>query len=565
MPDDQQYEELLKQIAALAGRIYRLEELAGLNKTVTPKTEVKPAPAPHSEGELESKIGGHWLNRVGIVAVLVGVSYFLKYAFDNEWVGPASRVVIGLTAGLAVVFWSEYVRRRGYTVFSYSLKAVGIGVLYLSLWASSQLYQVVPNLLAFFAMASVTAATIALALWQDAEVIAAFAAVGAFMTPFALSSGENNAAGLFAYVAILDIGSLFLVRNRPWVRVLIGSYFGTLFLYSAWHSRFYTVEQFSTALLSISVVFMAFALAPFVDKRDRDLKAILLLVLLNAATYFFEVWELFEHTAQSRQAAMAAVGLACVYSVMGYLLADGSAAITREVHWAIAAAFLVAAVPIGLEAQWITIAWFVEAGALIHVSGRTRNEYLKNLGAIALVLAILRLIAIDRFEVDRLLFNERMMTVAVAILTLAYVAGYLKDSDSPREQTALAIIIVAINVLALVALNEEITDAWRRQVRDLSPTSYKTLGIVRDFAYSALWMSYGAVLMFAGFWKKSAFLRYQALILITLTVGKVFLYDTSSLDRGYRILSFIALGLLLLATSFLYQRDWVKNKTRQVS
>ena len=60
--------------------------------------------------------------------------------------------------------------------------------------------------------------------------------------------------------------------------------------------------------------------------------------------------------------------------------------------------------------------------------------------------------------------------------------------------------------------------------------------------------------MFVGFWKKSAFLRYQALILIAITVGKVFLYDTSSLDRGYRILSFIALGLLLLTTSFLYQR-----------
>src|SRR5205085_6296799 len=102
-----------------------------------------------------------------------------------------------------------------------------------------------------------------------------------------------------------------------------------------------------------------------------------------------------------------------------------------------------------------------------------------------------------------------------------------------------------------------------RQVRHSSPTSYKALGIIRDFAYSALWMSYGAALMFAGFWKKSAFLRYQALILITLTVGKVFLYDTSSLDRGYRILSFIALGLLLLATSFLYQRNWLKDKRRQ--
>src|ERR1041385_755852 len=419
MPDDQQYEKLQRQIAELTSRVYNLEQRAGLHPATPPKAKAKrPSDSRPPEAELESKIGGHWLNRVGIIAVLVGVSYFLKYAFDNEWVGPASRVVIGLISGLAVVVWSEYVRRRGYTIFSYSLKAIGIGVLYLSLWASSELYHVVPRFLAFVAMASVTAATVALPFWQDAEIIAAFAAVGAFITPFALSTGENDAAGLFTYVAILNIGSLVLVRNRSWVRVLVGSYFGTLFLYSGWHSRFYTADQFPTALLAISVAFLTFALAPFIDKRDRDLKADLLLVLLNAATYFFEVWELFEHTAASRQAALGAVGLACLFSVMGFLLADAASTVTRQVHWAIAAAFMVAAVPIGLEAPWITIGWVVEAAPVVHGSVRTGKDDLKNLGGAALVLGIFRLGAIDRFRIDRLLFNERMMTVAVAILSL---------------------------------------------------------------------------------------------------------------------------------------------------
>ena len=83
--------------------------------------------------DLESRIGSHWLNRIGIAAVLIGVSYFLKFAFDNNWIGPAGRVAIGLLAGIAIVVWSENFRHRGYVIFSYSLKAVGIGVLYLSL------------------------------------------------------------------------------------------------------------------------------------------------------------------------------------------------------------------------------------------------------------------------------------------------------------------------------------------------------------------------------------------------------------------------------------------------
>src|SRR5207237_82012 len=167
----EQHEKLERQIGALTEPVYKLEQLAGLQPTARPiplNTELKRES--NAKRELESEIGGHWLNRVGILAVLIGVSYFLKYAFENQWVGPAGRVVIGLLSGLAIILWSEHIRRTGYGVFSYSLKAIGIGILYLSLWASSQVYQLVPNSMAFFAMTAITAATIAMALWQDAEV-----------------------------------------------------------------------------------------------------------------------------------------------------------------------------------------------------------------------------------------------------------------------------------------------------------------------------------------------------------------------------------------------------------
>src|SRR5205085_10838206 len=119
-----------------------------------------------------------------------------------------------------------------------------------------QLYHLIPNPLAFVAMMMVTAATVGLALWQNAEVIAGFAVLGGLITPVALSTGENNPFGLFSYLAILDAGALFLVRFRPSLRVLIGCYAGTLFLYSAWHSQFYTADQFSTALVAVSVLFV---------------------------------------------------------------------------------------------------------------------------------------------------------------------------------------------------------------------------------------------------------------------------------------------------------------------
>jgi uncharacterized membrane protein len=78
---------------------------------------------------LESRIGSQWFNRIGILAVLIGVAWFLKMAFDNHWIGPLGRVLIGLLAGAALIGWSERFHRRGYAVFSYSLKAIGSGTL----------------------------------------------------------------------------------------------------------------------------------------------------------------------------------------------------------------------------------------------------------------------------------------------------------------------------------------------------------------------------------------------------------------------------------------------------
>ena len=94
---------------------------------------------------LERRIGSQWLNRVGVVAVLIGVSYFLKLAFDNGWIGPGLRVLIGCLAGVGLCWWSERFRRPNSLAFSHSLKAVGVGVLYLSLWASFQLYHLLPR------------------------------------------------------------------------------------------------------------------------------------------------------------------------------------------------------------------------------------------------------------------------------------------------------------------------------------------------------------------------------------------------------------------------------------
>ncbi len=217
---------------------------------------------------------------------------------------------------------------------------------------------------------------------------------------------------------------------------------------------------------------------------------------------------------------------------------------------------------------------------LLWVANRIQSDFLNVFALGALALGVVRLLLIDNFYTTQLIFNLRMVTYAVAVTVLGAVAWYASKREDDSARAVAAVAVVALNVLALIALTREVADYYPRQMVAARPappmpagpmparpmqsatayyyTDLRHFDIERDFTYSALWMAYGAMLMVIGFFRRSAFVRWQALILIAATVVKVFVYDVSQLDRGYRILSFIVLGVLLLAISFVYQRDWLQ-------
>ena len=554
---------------------------AGPTAAIPAKPAVRAA-ASAPEIDLESRIGSHWLNRIGIAAVLIGVSYFLKFAFDNNWIGPAGRVTIGLLAGIAVVLWSERFRTRGYLLFSYSLKAVGIGVMYLSLWAAFHVYALIPSGVAFVAMLAVTACTAAMAVTQNAEILAAFALTGGFATPLLLSTGQNRELQLFSYLALLDVATVVMVARKPWRRLLVLSYAGTLLLYIGWYAEFYTRNQVNLTVAFATLFFVIFAVAPLLAEQPRAESAAfasvpLFLAFVNAGAYFLQVYAMFEEI-DKHAMAWFALGLAAVYIFLSRQARDrypdkGNVERLHYLHLALAIGFITIAIPIRLDGHWITIGWLMEAAVLIWLSDRIRSSFLSLFAVSALGLGVFRLLAFDNFNAQTLIFNARLGTYAVAIAVLAATAYFGNKRGDELGLRGAAVAVIAINVLALVAMSLEISDYYSREMEAAQPSYHagryrpydpaylkdtQNIRIAEDFTYSALWMAYGTMLMIVGFWRRSAFVRWQALVLIAFTIVKVFVYDVSQLDRGYRILSFIVLGIVLLAISFVYQRDWLQ-------
>lgn len=229
------------------------------------------------------------------------------------------------------------------------------------------------------------------------------------------------------------------------------------------------------------------------------------------------------------------------------------------IHVAIAVAFITIAIPLKLDAHWITIAWLVESGILLWVSVTAQANFLRYFSAIALTLGIARLLFYDQIRAETLIFNMRFATYAVAIAVLGGIAVLGKRTAAHIEMMFLEAAAIGVNLLALIALTLEAGDYFDRRMSPTgnSASAYAQMRLARDFSYSAIWLVYGAALMAIGFRRRSAFVRWQSLILIAFTICKVFLFDVSQLGGSYRIVSFIALGAVLLGISFIYQRDWL--------
>lgn len=532
---------------------------------------------------LESQIGSQWFNRVGILAVLIGMAWFLKFAIDNHWIGPLGRVLIGLIVGAGLVAWSERFRGRGYIVFSYSLKAIGSGVLYLSLWAAFSLYQLVPAPVAFMAMVLVTAFNGFMAWAQDAELLALYAIVGGVSTPLLLSTGENHEATLFTYLLVINIAVLVLVALKPWSRLLFMAFTGSLLLYVAWSFQYYTNAQAWRTAFFLACFFLIFAFAPRLVQRRVDQRtindesriagwdnlALVILPLANAAWGFLGFYTILDRPGSDWSQAWLAVAFAAFYLLLLRLPESGrlksSPAVLSGLHLAMAVVFLTIAIPLKAQGRWITTGWLMEGAALLWVASRIQSRLLRVLAVLCLALGLGALLTINPAASLTPVFNERFAAYVVAIATCAFTAWLAASAKADDElfwpQLA-AVAALAVSALILMAVGLEIHSYWWN-LHWSNSQDYGQYRIHAQFTYSAWFMLFGAILLTAGFWRRSSFLRWQALVLLAFAIGKVFLVDVSELSQGYRILSFLGLGALLLGVSFAYQRDWLNLRANK--
>ena len=541
-------------------------DLDASQKSIFIDSEQKSRPDKPADFSLENVIGTRWIGRVGMLAIIFGVAFFLKYSFDNRLIGETGRVILGIMSGAAFIGAGEYFQKsRNMELYGQMLSGGGLAVLYLSLYAAFALYHLIPLSLAVAGMITVTTTGMTLSIRYSTYSLAAIALLGGFLTPIMLSTGENQILALFGYILLLDTGTFLLLRYRRWPSLMAASLAGTVLIYISWHIKFFSDDQRLQAFYVIALFFVFYNLYILISRlysRNEESKIDQIVIFGSAAFFFLAFFAQYDWETTwpvkslSLILAVAEIGLAELVKRRA-----PTARMTIAAYTAASVIMTVVATFVVLEQRWILPALAAEMATLGWIGFRL------DLPAMRVGAYILGLMALLRFADDVVLnlepfdrfipvFNGRFLVCGAAVAGFYLLMGIIaakRDRLDVNERYLPEIIFVLSQVLTLVLFSFEVHDFFRfcspGQVLEWGASHY-----AYQLSLSVLWALYASLLTGVGILRQIREARMFGILLLGVTVLKVFLVDLSALRTFYRIISFIVLGLLLLAVSYAYNR-----------
>ncbi len=512
----------------------------------TPTPPIKSAPPAPAKAKrnMEEFIGGNVINKVGIVILVIGFTILLKYAIDNEWINEITRVVIGLVSG-AIVLGLAFKLREKYDAFSAVLLSGGMAILYFSVYAAYDFYNLLPQELAFALLFLLTAFTVFAAVMYDKQVIGILGLVGAYAVPFLVSENEGRILILLSYMTIINAGILVLAfrKNWTWLNYLAFAFSWGIFL--VWYGDRFDFDQHAAIAgifsLLFFLMFYLMILAYKLRKRESFHVKDIVILTLNSFCFFGIGMDLADHVAGGIYQGLFAALTAVVHFPFAYLSFRTGLADRRFFYLQIGLVltFLSLAIPIQLDGQWVTIIWSLEA-AILFAIGRTQKALFYERIAYALVgVALISLLQdwedyypfIDPDASWIPFVNTTFYTSLVSCASLGAIAWlhfskkYMLDPVATSRLTQIAGIVVSSLFVVTLYFS------FYHEIAFLFQTWYKRSAITTDYTYY-----------------NESFLSYQTVWLLNytflfLSVGMIWIMRKTYSDT----LSWISFAMVAIA------------------
>lgn len=389
---------------------------------------------------MEFAVASQWLLRIGILVLVVGVGFFLKYSIDHGLINETTRVLLAAISGLGMLIAGAQILGARYHLLGQGLLGGGLATLYFSVFAAANFYYLIESLPAFALMAMVTAIAGGMAIRFNSVLVAVLGIIGGYGTPVMLHSDTANYTGLYGYVLVLGLGVLAICYKKQWPLVNYLAFACTYGILLA-SLNGYTNVHFFEVMPFLVAFFILFSTVVFVHKvaygKQADLLDLIALVT-NAGLFFCIGFALIDRAFDRRWTAALSLGLTLFYTLHVYYFLIRRI-IDRDLLLSfigMAAFFLALTMPLILTREWITASWGLQALVLLWLAGKLDSRFVRQAAFLLYGIVLLRFILLDlsrqffsggrpddvEFTDYMLQLAERLLTFGIPIASIA--AGY---------------------------------------------------------------------------------------------------------------------------------------------
>lgn len=346
--------------------------------------------------DLEKFIGENLINKIGILILVLGISFFVKYAIDKDWINEPARVGVGILSG-ALVMGIAHRLKKNYASFSSVLVAGAISIFYFTIYIAFHEYKLFSQTVAFSIMAVITAFSALVSISYNRQELAILSLIGGFAAPFMLSTGSGNYVVLFTYIAILNIGILAMSYFKKWKIVTILAFIFTILLFGGWCITTIGSPKFShTGALTFATLFyFIFSITIVLNnlKNKGTFSTIEYFILIANTFFFFGVGMLILSNWGSNFTGLFTLMLG-VYNIFYAAILYKKFGLDKNAVYlliGLALTFATLTIPIQFKGNQITLFWALEAVLLFWLSQKSKINSFK-LGAVAVqILALISL------------------------------------------------------------------------------------------------------------------------------------------------------------------------------
>jgi len=410
------------------------------------KASHKPIASSKPETDLEKFIGENLLSKIGITVLVLGISFFVKYAIDQNWIKEAGRVVIGLISGGILIGIAHRIR-YSYRSFSSVLMGGGLTVFYFTIAFAFHQYHLISQTAGFIIMVIITAFAVLLSLYYDRLELAILATIGGFITPFLVSTGQENYIALFTYLCILNSGLMVLAWFKRWPTINIIALFFTTIIYGSWLIKRmwfdYPVEvPYKDAMLFGTLFYLQFVTMNIVNniREKKIFNAFDFMIVLSINFLFYlAVMVILPYWNHGNYNGMftASLGIFNLLLVLGFKQKKTIDQNFLALLTGLAITFISLAAPVQFKGNYVTLFWAAEAVILFWLFQRTRTVQLKIASLIITVLMLgslgitwIQVYFSDHQLIPVLLNKGFSTTIAVAVSLFIYYKLMYKEADT---------------------------------------------------------------------------------------------------------------------------------------